>query len=401
MKFKNATIFLEVFVFYCFLLSGLMKWSPFFPIDPTLLFGLLCVPPFITKLAKKQSYNYLVVPLGLILFVWLVFSCTYGLSKNYYQYKLLQTSLVFFGLFYPIVVFRKEIYLKMVIHSLTLLTFIALALLVLLYQITGGDQNIYGVLADTRQFGSKALPDYLAIGDLLVTFILVNFFNKNRVIRAMQILSFLFLIWLAGRGPLIGLVLISLLAYLASFKLNVKSIFLGFLLFVATLTSYVYIINWEGSDRIQERFSSASDGSDGGIEERILLSETAIKSIDENPLLGIGFGSFGLYYSNVDERNYPHNMFLEILCETGLIGFLLLLFLVLNYLGIILFQFMLRGTSQHKVYIGFPLASLSLLMQSMKASSICDLRFTFSFIGLIIITHYVIEKKNSTIPLIS
>jgi O-antigen ligase len=127
----------------------------------------------------------------------------------------------------------------------------------------------------------------------------------------------------------------------------------------------------------------------------------AIKSIYENPLLGIGFGSFGLYYANTDERNYPHNMFLEILCETGLIGFLLLLFLVFNYLSVILFKFMLKGTAQHKVYIGFPLASLSLLMQSMKASSICDLRFTFSFIGLIIITHYVIEKKNATNTIIT
>lgn len=53
---------------------------------------------------------------------------------------------------------------------------------------------------------------------------------------------------------------------------------------------------------------------------------SGIEQFIENPIWGVGFGRytvFGLYGS------YPHNLFVELLCETGLIGFTVAIFIAL------------------------------------------------------------------------
>ena len=52
----------------------------------------------------------------------------------------------------------------------------------------------------------------------------------------------------------------------------------------------------------------------------------------DSPIWGVGFGRYNLL-GNYD--TYPHNLFVEILCELGIVGFVILLavFLVMLYLG--------------------------------------------------------------------
>ena len=66
---------------------------------------------------------------------------------------------------------------------------------------------------------------------------------------------------------------------------------------------------------IDER-ASGTRSSDGRIE----LYSQAITQFLEFPLLGQGIGSFSWWYVSVDERIYPHNLFLEIAGELGLLG---------------------------------------------------------------------------------
>lgn len=59
----------------------------------------------------------------------------------------------------------------------------------------------------------------------------------------------------------------------------------------------------------------------------------AFNDFIENPILGVGFGRFeifGLYGA------YPHNMIVEILCEMGIVGFLLLALLLFKPLKILI-----------------------------------------------------------------
>ncbi len=51
--------------------------------------------------------------------------------------------------------------------------------------------------------------------------------------------------------------------------------------------------------------------------------EYPIQLIEENPVVGVGFGN---YFNPQSHEYYPHNIFLEILCEMGFVGLFMLLF---------------------------------------------------------------------------
>ena len=64
---------------------------------------------------------------------------------------------------------------------------------------------------------------------------------------------------------------------------------------------------------------------DSGGSGREIIYLDAFRLISLYPLLGVGLGGFFLYSKTAD---WPHNVILEIICETGLIGFGILFILV-------------------------------------------------------------------------
>ncbi len=72
----------------------------------------------------------------------------------------------------------------------------------------------------------------------------------------------------------------------------------------------------------------ASTGSAG---KRIAFYRATLSAIPNQPLLGTGIGSWATFYYGNDDRNYPHDLLLEIAFEEGLVG--LASFLVL--LGVV------------------------------------------------------------------
>ena len=75
-----------------------------------------------------------------------------------------------------------------------------------------------------------------------------------------------------------------------------------------------------------EVISSTLESGDSG---RMLLYAKAIDIFTNNPLTGAGIGGF---YSITGDA-WPHNFFLELLCECGVVGTLLLLFIVIYSLS--------------------------------------------------------------------
>ncbi len=71
---------------------------------------------------------------------------------------------------------------------------------------------------------------------------------------------------------------------------------------------------------------------EGNVQARIMLYKYAWNCFIDNPMLGKGLGS---YYLSGDL--YPHNIFLELIAETGIIGILLFI-VALNPKGIIFFK---------------------------------------------------------------
>lgn len=75
---------------------------------------------------------------------------------------------------------------------------------------------------------------------------------------------------------------------------------------------------------------------DSSFQKRRLLTGSALAMFLDNPLIGVGAGNFTTFfneyservgsvsreYEDSDERNYPHNLYLEIGAETGVLGLL-------------------------------------------------------------------------------
>ena len=91
-------------------------------------------------------------------------------------------------------------------------------------------------------------------------------------------------------------------------------------------------INTKSIERTLSAFQSLGDfaNSDGSTKERILEWNMAIEAWYDHPIIGGGTGQFGFLWFGYDRAMYPHNFLLELLCENGLIGLLLIVIWIIT-----------------------------------------------------------------------
>ena len=136
-------------------------------------------------------------------------------------------------------------------------------------------------------------------------------------------------------------------------------------------------------------FNGFNSGGGGGksVEERVGMLNFCYDKIVHSPtslVFGYGIGSFWYEYTGIDGRGYPHNLVLEILFELGLIG--LLIFII--FWGV---------ASKHFKYTALSWIVFYLLLNSLKSSSLVDLRILFFMFSLALIdgsNNFVLQKKS-------
>lgn len=150
-------------------------------------------------------------------------------------------------------------------------------------------------------------------------FILVFFILKYKKFSHMFTIALfmgLFLLFASGsRAPLLSLLITVYILIFIEFKNRRKQIIFFSLFFGLSILPFIItlILNLNIYSVIARQ-------------EYILKSITFIM---DNPF-GYGLSSFGMLASGDDIMAYPHNIFLEILVEIGLIGFLVLLLLLMR-----------------------------------------------------------------------
>lgn len=165
-------------------------------------------------------------------------------------------------------------------------------------------------------YHSVGVPAMIALACLLLP-------KERQITRGQYILLAVGLIWILiltqARQAIVGAVLIgSLRLWIApsiGLKKKIGSIVLiigGFVVLLATINSTAY------------QQAITADTVTGLINRDF---SRAWELIHESPVLGAGLGG----YSTDAHRSYPHNLFLEVLSELGLIGFMLLIFSVFYY----------------------------------------------------------------------
>jgi len=126
-----------------------------------------------------------------------------------------------------------------------------------------------------------------------------------------------------SRGAIIGIIgslFISVLLIIAinanSVKQNLKELLIGFPIFFAIFASLF------SQTASFNRLSATLSGQVRNLDIRIQLWSTAINAFTTNPIFGVGIGQFPQYatYTGLAREIFPHNTFLRLASETGLIG---------------------------------------------------------------------------------
>ena len=196
-----------------------------------------------------------------------------------------------------------------------------------------------------RGFGGNVNISSFSILMKTVVPVFLVFNNKNYFIRALSLFfiftSFLSILLLMSRAAIIALflVLISILILVVISKK--KKYFLKYSLIIITLIisifSYNILNEKNGYSVLTDRFSNVTDPRvDESVNERFNFYSTAIQSIVDNPLLGIGIGNWKIKSIDLSKDIivsyrvpfFVHNDFLQFLAEIGVLGGLCFMFYI-------------------------------------------------------------------------
>jgi len=406
------------FYLILFLLSGMFKNLLFsiygnnIKIPLTIIFGILLIlmiyikDIFKLKRLKEEYKSFIFL---LIFFVWSLFSISYSSSENYVWYKLLGLGtnfLAFFG-----VLIMKEISLKRFTTYFSYFTyFFSLIFFVI------NPNSISKNFIFHEYFNEIYIQGwYLVLGQfLIVNMLLIFSFSEKKKIIYNLLISLNIICLLGGRFPIVLALLVFFIIsiYLIQKKYLTKKLLMQFfksltiiilINSVLNLSSKTYrslllrsvyrfeVLSSSFNDlnfiNDQENYQESLNQENNSFNKRLeylLFSKTKIFENKSSLILGYGLGSFSNEYDQTDRRLYPHNIIIEIVFELGLIGLLLAL------------AFLISNSSSYKGFFTnlALLAALTLLINSMKSSSIVDLRLLFALLAISIFHFNKLTLQN-------
>lgn len=345
--------------------------------------------------ARSQGLLPLLV---VLMAIELAVAFVYGTRSSYGLLKIVRFLTIDFYFFFGIILFsRTESRLHSFLKYIVMIG-LAYSFTAVIGMIIGDPQAMYGW--NNRIWFSRSLGLTL----LLFYYFLGTGKERKYGILTVAVLFFLSLMFLnASRGPIIAL-FFALLTF-ELFDFSGKSLKHRALKILIT-TVVFYTIFWSGSPltkplenaaayndqliTIEEKFQKDAGGTGN---DRVAIWKATLQMIKENPLLGIGTGSFDYVYEVKDVTyRYPHNIVLEVMVEQGILGTLI-------WVGFYLYSLILafRGFWRKPQANGMYLLGLALLVygtvNAFLSGDITDNNYIFVAAGLIWSAH-VLERRE-------
>lgn len=322
-----------------------------------------------------------IIALLLSFYLWMIISLLYTCSPQYSYTKtfLFLTNLVAFllPLTYKGFDFQRFVRYFVYIGSVFIVLYLSLV-----------PRSYSAYMSENLEISGKYLDiGYLAALDVLLLTLLLPHLEMKRWLKLGFIGVNLAAVVITGaRGPLVFMILALVMYVLFTPKmlfrflahLDMKKILV---IAVSVIILVVGLYNTLGEyaeniERNLERLSLVTDVQSSSLSVRFAQIYFAVGKIFENAsnfLFGSGIGSFGILYASEDVRLYPHNIILETWFELGVLGVILLLLFFLFYIK----KIKLNSPS---FYIFF-----YLLLNSLKSSSLVDLRIMFGIFACLLV----------------
>lgn len=231
--------------------------------------------------------------------------------------------------------------------------------------------------------------NYLTAGYMcgVLILILISGLSKKKWLLFPGILT---LIISGARGPILFTFLASLICLWRNMKLrklflskNLIFILIGMLFLGGGLNNNDTLSSMlTGSlGRVNLLFQSDKGSS---VDVRVMHIVHSIDYISQNYIQGYGLGSYGIITTGKDQRAYPHNAFLEVWFELGLLGIGLFILFIVFHLW--------------RTYKNFDYGALGILtyiiLNSMKSSSFVEEKLLYAFFSIFLSTGYLAYKKQ-------
>ena len=365
----------------------MIKWFPW-PVDPTLLFA-LCLSIsslfYLRTLSKREFKVTKVLFICMLFSFWMLLGVGYTSSKIFVWEKVQGFVLAILAFVIPIFTMTKEKYLVAFRQAFNMLWVVALVILVLGYLQNGLAYVTGEVFTDNDKY-----PDYLVVGEFLGLGIILNFNNPDKRVMIMKIISLALMIVIGGRGPILFL-LPTYLIY-AYHKYNFGKIRLsGLFAAIVFVGGFAYVVFFSSFGSLTVgRFIKAAQSSDEdkSLVDRFVAWNHAFDMIQSSPVIGVGFGAFGVEAYGTDVNEYPHNILLEVAAEGGMVGLVLVLWLLFA-----IFRPRWRWIKDGHIGAMFLLVGFFFTMQYLKANGLIDSRRIFWVFGIILAYHRAIFWK--------
>ncbi|WP_369335030.1 O-antigen ligase family protein [Halorubrum sp. F4] len=376
----NTLISFE-FLFVLFLFSGVVKelYGVNILLDTTFVLMILVSLSMTYLIYRRSEVTHIQIVCVILLVLFLAYTFMTGLfinGENYFMRKMIGTSTTILAFFSSVfVIATRPVRVRKLIQSLYLFSIISgiVAILKLVFLSAGSLQELV-------QYQLMTL--LLGIGFILSFH--YTLMNRKKIKKALiySFLTMFFILMLSssgGRGPFISSIIANVLLLITVFisnKTNIKKLVQIIVSFFSIILTSGFIFSYLGVvPRTIERILITIDSP---LESRLMYYPTAIRSIINNPLFGIGFGGWPSVWDQV--HDHPHNLLLEVTTELGLAG--LFLFTLVIVYPLSYFRPVIDIQNSKKTII--ILLLVYLFIWRMVSGDLTSDRFLFTFIGLLI-----------------
>lgn len=333
-------------IFLLFLYSNVFQVVlPKLPVDTTYVFLGLSLAAGGLVLLREGIYirGFFLVMAILPYFAWLMLSLTWSISKGLaYDYLKIVLTANFWCLIAGamIIAHKRERMLRFLRITIALSVIVAV-MGIYIYQ-TYGSFKFAGWQGFGRVYNNwgRAVANGAVI--LLVLFLRSRFGSgRQLVLGALLALCTFFIFIASSRSALLSLAVPTLLFMIVNFSpvgrqgfAMSRAQFLLLMVVLLVVTLVVVLLSGghqiDTLNRFQKVFRQAENTDLVLGPNRWAYYSAAVTLIFQSPLIGHGVRSFSLLFKGMEDPGaHPHNLFLEVLADTGIIGLVLFLLVLL------------------------------------------------------------------------
>lgn len=291
----------------------------------SMLLSMVAIPIIVFHMVQRAGKQGWVLSIAMALYVWLIVSAFTEPEKLYYGLEKAHL-----GLLLPLATgilacrytkWKEERVLGYIITFALIVLFFGIV-----YKLTNGffDRQVkYGLLGP------------IPFGWVCGMGALAGLLKSNRGVGtvALSMTFVLAVLWSGSKGPAFALAIVAIWKFhLLIGRKRMERLMLAVAIVVGVIAVKESSDNFRASNALQAMLTNSDEYVEGvgagSVGARLEFYSLSKEMFADNTLFGVGFGAWSLYAK--DRHRYPHNLFLEIASETGLVGLVLIVLLLLS-----------------------------------------------------------------------